>query len=193
MTTRAHAGALGWARQDLIKSRAARRAIGVAAFALATAFGAKVAVPLPGTYVPFTLQVVCVILAGAVLGPRLGAASQAAYLAAGVLGAPVFAAGGGPVYLLGATGGYLLAFPLAAFAVGTIAGRGTSVIRLAAALVAGVLVIHAGGASWLTVMTGSPQLALRYGSLPFLTLDVVKIGLALLISLRIRPRALELF
>lgn len=177
----------------MIKSRAARRAIGVAAFALATAFGAKVAVPMPGTYVPFTLQVVCVILAGATLGPRLGAASQAAYLAAGVLGVPIFAAGGGPAYLLGPTGGYLLAFPLAAYCVGAIAGRGSNAVRLALALAAGVLVIHAGGAAWLTVVSGSPEQALRYGTLPFLALDVVKIGLALLISLRIRPRALELF
>ena len=62
---------------DLVPSRTARRAIGVAAFAAATAFGAKVAVVLPGTPVPFTFQPLFVLLAGALLGARLGAASQA--------------------------------------------------------------------------------------------------------------------
>ena len=188
-----HSGSLSWARDDLIRSRTLRRAIGVATFAVATAFAAKLAVPVPGTPVPFTFQVVCVILAGAVLGPRLGAASQLAYVAAGALGAPIFAAGGGLPYLLGPTGGYLLAFPLAAFVVGVVAGRSGSVLRLLAGLTAGLAVIHAGGAAWLAIIFGDPGQALRYGIVPFLAFDVVKIGLAVLVSLRVRGRALELF
>jgi biotin transport system substrate-specific component len=137
--------ALSWAREDFVTSRTLRRVIGVAVFAMATAFAARVAIPLPGTPVPFTLQLVCVLLAGAVLGARLGALSQAAYLAAGVMGAPVFAAGGGFAYLLGPTGGYLLAFPLAAFAVGAIAGRDGGLLRLIAGLIAGVALVHLGG------------------------------------------------
>lgn len=193
MDARPDSRALDWARQDIIRSRTARRAIGVAVFAIATAFGARVALPLPGTPVPFTLQVVCVILAGAVLGARLGAASQALYIAVGALGAPIFAAGGGLPYLLGPTGGYLIAFPVAAYLVGSIAGRSRGAALLAAALAAGVVTIHAGGAAWLAILTGDLQLALEYGVGPFLVMDVVKIGLALLIALRVRPRALELF
>ncbi|MFN2327253.1 MAG: biotin transporter BioY, partial [Gemmatimonadales bacterium] len=79
----------------------------VAAFALATAFGAHVAVPL--TPVPVTLQTLFVVLAGAMLGPRLGAASQIAYLGMGIAGLPVFVGGFGLAYLAGPTGGYLLA------------------------------------------------------------------------------------
>lgn len=193
MDARPDSRALDWARQDIIRSRTARRAIGVAVFAIATAFGARVALPLPGTPVPFTLQVVCVILAGAVLGSRLGAASQALYVGVGALGAPIFAAGGGLPYLLGPTGGYLIAFPVAAYLVGSIAGRSRGAALLAAALAAGVVTIHAGGAAWLAILTGDLQLALEYGVGPFLVMDVVKIGLALLIALRVRPRALELF
>lgn len=193
MDARPDSRALDWARQDIIRSRTARRAIGVAVFAIATAFGARVALPLPGTPVPFTLQVVCVILAGAVLGARLGAASQALYIAVGALGAPIFAAGGGLPYLLGPTGGYLIAFPVAAYLVGSIAGRSRGAALLAAALAAGVVTIHAGGAAWLAILTGDLELALEYGVGPFLMMDVVKIGLALLIALRVRPRALELF
>jgi biotin transport system substrate-specific component len=140
-----------------------------------------------------TLQLICVILAGAVLGARLGAASQALYLGVGMLGAPIFAAGGGLPYLLGPTGGYLIAFPIAAYVVGSIVGRSRSIAVLTAALVGGVLTVHAGGAAWLAISTGDVRLALEYGVGPFLLMDVVKIALALLIALRVRPRALELF
>jgi len=160
---------------------------------MATAFAAKIAIPLPGTPVPFTLQVVCVVLAGAILGPRLGAASQLGYVSVGAAGAPIFAAGGGLAYLVGPTGGYLVAFPLAAYVVGTIAGRAGGPLRLLIALAGGVLAIHAGGAAWLAIVTGDLALALEYGVGPFLLLDVVKVGLALLIAQRVRPRALELF
>ncbi len=190
---RTESRALSRAREDFVTSRTLRRVIGVAVFAMATAFAARVAFPLPGTPVPFTLQVVCVLLAGALLGARLGAASQAAYLAVGIVGAPVFAAGGGLAYLLGPTGGYLLAFPLAAFAVGAIAGREGGLLRLTLGLIAGVAVIHLGGVTWLSMVTGSFEQALLLGAGPFLALDVMKVVLVLAVSLRIRPRALELF
>jgi biotin transport system substrate-specific component len=193
MSLRLQSRAASWAREDIVTSRALRRVLGVAIFAMATAFGAKVAIPLPGTPVPFTLQVMCVLLAGSLLGARLGAASQAAYLAAGAIGAPIFAAGGGLTYLLGPTGGYLLAFPAAAFVVGAVAGRSGTNWRLLAGLVAGVAVIHAGGVAWLSIVSGGLDQALLLGVTPFLILDVVKVSLVLLISIRIRPRALELF
>jgi len=193
MSVRLQSRASSWARGDIVTSRALRRLLGVAVFAMATAFGARVAIPLPGTPVPFTLQMVCVLLAGAVLGARLGAASQAAYLATGALGAPIFAAGGGLAYLLGPTGGYLLAFPVAAFVVGAIAGRSLGMRRLLVGLIAGALVIQGGGAAWLAATTGDIGQAIRVGVGPFLLFALLKVALVLLISVRIRPRALELF
>ncbi|MEW6750148.1 MAG: biotin transporter BioY [Candidatus Latescibacterota bacterium] len=86
-----------------------------------TAVGAMVRVPLP--YVPLTLQPAFVCLSGLWLGPLLGAASQGVYLAAGLLGAPVFARGGGPQYVLEPTFGYLLAYPAAALVAGWIGRR----------------------------------------------------------------------
>ena len=104
-------------------SRTERRLLAVLGFALATTVAARVAVPLPGTAVPFTLQVAAVLLAGVVMGPRFGAASQAVYVMAGFVGLPVFMAGGGPAYLLGPTGGYLIAFPAAAAVAGFFSWR----------------------------------------------------------------------
>ena len=190
---------------DVLRSRTARRVLGVAIFVTATALGARIAIPIPGTPVPFTLQLVCVLLSGALLGPGLGATAQIAYVTLGAMGAPVFAAGGGVAYLLGPTGGYLLAFPLAAYTVGALAGSSGRVGRLGRigrigrlgrltlGLVAGTLAIHAGGAAWLAVVTGSLEQALRVGVGPFLAFDVVKIGLVLFITLKTRRRALELF
>jgi len=193
LSARPRSRVLNRAREEIVTSRTLRRLIGVAVFAMATAFGAKVAIPLPGTMVPFTLQAVFVLLAGAILGPGLGAASQAAYLAIGALGAPVFAMGGGLGYLLGPTGGYLLAFPAAAFAVGVIAGRSGRALRTLAGLFAGMAIIQLGGMIGLTAVTGNIGQAFSQGVGPFLALGVIKIGLALLVSMRIRPRALELF
>ncbi len=181
------------ALSEALASRTSYRVIGVAVFALATAVAARVAIPLPGTPVPFTLQVVTVLLAGSLLGARLGAASQILYVVLGALGAPLFAFGGGPAYLLGPTGGYLLAFPVAAWLVGALAPRTGGVGRLILGLTAGVVLIHAGGAAWLVAMTGSFEQAVTFGVFPFIALDVVKIALALLITLKFRRRALELF
>lgn len=182
----------GWARREVVASVGARRAIAVVGFAAATAFGAKVAVPIPGTPVPFTLQVLFILLSGALLGARLGAASQLVYLGAGIAGLPVFAAGGGFAYLFGPTGGYLLAAPLASYAVGSVAGTSSSAFRLAVGLALGVAVIYAGGLAWLATLSG-PEAALRLGVLPFLGLDLVKVCLALLVARQARGRALELF
>ena len=179
----------GWAGTEVVTSVAVRRSLAVVAFAAATAFGAKVAIPLPGTPVPFTLQPLFVLLAGAVLGSRLGARSQMAYLAAGVAGLPVFAAGGGAAYLLGPTGGYLMAYPLAAWLAGLRADRGTA--GAAAGLLAGLAAIYAGGLAWLAV-AGSATTAVALGAAPFFLADFVKAGIALLVARRVGRRAGEL-
>src|SRR5258707_1130777 len=117
----------------------------IVGFTLLSVIGAKIRVPIPFTPVPATLQILPVLLAGLFLGARGGAASQIAYLALGLAGVPVFALpGGGPGYLLGPTGGYLIGFVAAAFVTGTVCGRdprpGTA--RMGLALLAGTLVLH---------------------------------------------------
>ncbi len=161
-------------------------AVGVAVFAALTAAGAKLAVPLPGTAVPFTLQVVAVLLAGISLGARRGMLSQLVYLAAGAAGLPVFAAGGGLAYLLGPTGGYLLAFPIGAAIAGGVADRWSGMLPMTAGAIAALACIHAAGAAWLSLL-GAGSLALE-SVWSFLPGDVLKVALAVLVGGRLRGR-----
>ena len=157
---------------------------GVVGFAAALAAASQVAIPIPGTSVPMTLQPLAVVLAGLWLGPRAGAASMLLYLAVGASGLPVFAPEGAPgiARLLGPTGGYLVAYPLGAFAAGWLTKRrSTFGWRLAGAGL-GIAVIHVGGIAQLALLTGSLERAVVMGSLPFLGLDAVKAVIAALNS-----------
>src|SRR5215207_9869246 len=103
-------------------------AVGIVGFAAALALASQIALPIPGTPVPITLQPLVVVLAGMWLGPVAGAVSMVLYLAAGAMGLPVFSPFGAPgvARFLGPTGGYLFAYPVAAFVAGALAGRTTS-------------------------------------------------------------------
>ena len=153
----------------------------VVAFSLLTALAAQVAVPLPFTPVPITLQTFMVLLTGALLGRRLGALAMFAYLIEGAGGLPFFAFGhSGIAYLLFApTSGYLLSYPLAAFLTGWLAERGwdRKFLPAAAAMALGSLVILAGG--WLGLLRFfSPATAFITGVAPFLVGDLIKLALA---------------
>jgi biotin transport system substrate-specific component len=168
------------------------RAASVLFITALTAAAAQVSVPLPFTAVPFTFQPMIVLLGGLALGSRLGAASQVLYLAAGIVGLPVFAASvtlpPGALRLLGPTGGYLMAYPFAAFVAGYFAERGfdrrylTSVI----AMLAGLAVVYTCGVVWLGLFArtaaGSAatglQAALMTGVVPFVIADFTKLLLA---------------
>lgn len=145
-----------------------------ALFTALIAAGAFVAVPVGP--VPFTLQVLFVLLAGMVLGPRLGAASVAAYLALGLL-APVYAGGASGIgALLGPTGGFLLGFVPAAVVTGAIARRGRPTLpRLVVAGLAGLAPIYLLGALWLALQLHVGMgTALATGVAPFVWLDAMK-------------------
>lgn len=153
---------------------------GVLGFAIAISLASQVSIPLPGTPVPLTLQPMFVVLAGLMLGPRLGALAVGLWVMAGAMGLPVFTPGGAPglARLVGATGGYIVAAPAAAFAVGMLATRGAGFRgRLVAALV-GMLVIYIGGMAQLAILTGSLSFAAVAGALPFAAADAVKAVIA---------------
>lgn len=133
--------------------------------------------------VPITGQSFAVLLTGALLGPRLGAAAVIAYLIEGAIGLPFFAPGGAPGILrfLGPTGGYLVAFPAAAFVTGAFAEHGWDkrYPTAVAAMAIGSAIIFLGGWAWFAVLTNTPPVAaFKIAVLPFLAGDVIKIALA---------------
>ena len=173
-------------------SLAVRRVAAVGVGAALVAAGAQLAVPVPFSPVPMTLQPLAVLVVGGLLGPVAGAAALVLYLAAGAAGLPVFAAGGlpGAARLAGPTGGYLLAFPMAAAVAGALAkgATGSSVLRVLLACAVAMAVIHLGGVAQLALLGGDPSLAFRVGLIPFLTGDLLKIGLAAAVILLLGPR-----
>ncbi|HKC64258.1 MAG TPA: biotin transporter BioY [Pyrinomonadaceae bacterium] len=158
-----------------------RSAALVLGFSLLTALSAQVAIPLPWTPVPITLQTFAVLLTGALLGSRLGALAMIAYLIEGASGLPFFAAGGsGAGHLLfSPTSGYLLSYPVAAFVVGLLAecGWDRRFLSAAAAMALGSSLILLSGWAWLARFV-SPAPAFQAGVAPFLVGDVIKIALA---------------
>ena len=154
--------------------------LAVLVFAALTAAGAHISVPLGFTPVPMTLQTLFVVLAGLLLGPAAGAASQILYLGLGLTGVPVFAMGGvGLPWLLGPTGGYLMAFPAAAALAGWIAGRERSRVRTGAAIMAATALVFTLGAGWLSVVTQlGPREVFASGVQPFLPGALIKAAIA---------------
>lgn len=166
-----------------------RRLIEVALGALLVAAAAQAAVPVPFNPVPMTLQPLAVLVVGGLLGASGGVAALVTYLALGVAGLPVFAGGSSGVWhLAGPTGGYLLAFPVAAGVTGALLGRSAGILRVLLACALGMVVIHVGGVAQLALLGGDPGLALRIGFVPFLTGDLLKVGLAAAVILGLRPK-----
>jgi biotin transport system substrate-specific component len=159
------------------------RAAGIAvAGSLLLAICAHVSVPLGFTPVPLSLQPFGVLLLGLLLSPRIAVATLVAYLAEGAAGLPVFApaAIGGIAHLLGPTGGYLMAYPVAAGVISLLwrrAGHGFSMALVSAAL--GDLFILACGAAWLAAIShATVSSALSVGMLAFLPGDALKVAAA---------------
>lgn len=171
---RAFPHAAGWLRDLFL----------IVAGALLVAMLAQIEIPLPFTPVPITGQTFGVLLVGAALGSRRGAASLAAYLVLGTIGFPFFAGGAqGISVLLGATGGYLIGFVMAAYVIGLLAERGmernirTSLVPF----LFGTILIYLCGVTWLAVVLGSFTRALAAGLLPFLLGDAIKLIAASLV------------
>lgn len=170
-----HARALTLIDAFVPAPRAAHRVAVVLGFSLFVGLAAKVAVPLPFTPVPATMQTFAVLLCGLVLGSRLGALAVLAYLAEGLVGLPVFASGA----LLLPSAGYLAGFVLAAYVVGRLAEagfdrrRGTTLL----AMLVGLVIIFASGVGGLCWLCAMPlRLALLQGVVPFVAGEAIKVA-----------------
>ena len=168
----------------------------VVAASLFVALCARVTVPILGTPVPLTLQNFGVLTVGLLLGSRRGFAALALYLMEGAFGLPVFSPailGSGMAHLTGATGGFLMAYPLVAFIAGWIyeqsLKRGSPrFIWAALSSVAAELVLFAGGLSWLAVLTHSVSLAFKFGLYWFVFAEVIKVLMAAGVAARWQQR-----
>jgi len=168
---------LGAALAPLDWTRAVSLAV---AFSLLTALAAQVVIPIGP--VPITGSTFAVLLTGALLGSRLGAMSLIIYLVEGAVGLPFFYGGhGGLAHIFGPTGGYLVAFPAAAFITGAFAENGWDkrFVTAAAAMAVGSALILLAGWTWFAVLMNTNLLAaFKVSVAPHLIGDVIKILLA---------------
>lgn len=163
----------------LVRGRVAANMLLVIGASLFIAIAAQVAVPIPFTVVPLTLQPLAVILVGVTLGSTRGAAAAALYLLEGFSGLPVFAQGhGGAAWLAGATAGYLFSYPFAAWVAGFVSERGwgSTILRATTGMLLALGVIYLGGWSWLAILTG-PRAAFAAGVAPFVLADMIKVAI----------------
>lgn len=191
-------GAVGQQSRARIGILVARRSLAIGLGALLVAVAAQVVVPVPFSPVPMTLQPLAVLAIGGLLGAAGGLSALLLYLLLGILGLPVFAGGGsGAWHLLGPTGGYLLAFPIAAAVTGALVRpvtassgsmNGRAVLRVLLSCALGMAIIHIGGVAQLALLGGNPAVAFRVGFVPFLTGDLLKVGLAAALILAAGPK-----
>ena len=151
---------------------------GIVSFAILMAVAAQVTIPMKP--VPTTLQSMIVVLAGAVLGSKKGFYSQIAYLGMGIAGLPVFATSPdlapGLARLFGPTGGYLLAFPVAAWLTGSIIEKRSDYFTSVVAFFAAHAVILLSGALYLDLfINGNFETTLQLGVVVFSLSTVVKV------------------
>lgn len=163
-----------------------------ALFTALTAVGAFIKIPLPP--IPVTMQMFFIVMAGLLLGPKWGTLSQLIYLAIGLMGVPIFTAGGGPGYVFYPTFGYLVTFPLIPLITGLLLkGRrplrflpcfAASFVAMVTNLLLGTIYMY----GIYHIYLGQPQTiqwALAAGFFPFLIGDTVLVAVVALLSLRI--------
>lgn len=171
------------------ESSASRQLMLVGGAVLLTALGARCEIPVQP--VPFTLQTFALFTTAMLIGSRLGALSQAIYVACGAAGLGVFAgAAAGTGHVFGPTGGYLLSYIPAAFVLGRLADRGwsSSYWKTLAAMGIGASIVFAMGVAWLSRFVGA-QHALISGCLLFLPSEAFKLATGAFAVNAIRSRA----
>lgn len=155
-------------------------------FAALTVVCSQISIPLPFTPIPLTMSILAVFLTGALLPKYEAFLTQIVYLLIGVVGLPVFSGfGSGPAHLAGPTGGYLAAYPIMAFVVALAAEKRNDcsdfsmMLRRLGGMLAALLICYTLGTFWLAQVAGLAfQKALAAGVIPYIPLDLVKVGLS---------------
>ncbi|MEM8802718.1 MAG: biotin transporter BioY [Pseudomonadota bacterium] len=172
---------------DSVTALRVRQAVLVVLGIVALTLAAKAKVPMWPSPVPITLGTLAVLSIGAAYGPRLGLMTILGYMLIGALGFDVFASSSaeknGIAYMLGGSGGYLLGYVLATFALGAAARAGwdRSVGKMAGAMLLGNVLIYVPGILWLHQFTTGWAQTFEWGLTPFLIGDALKLALAALL------------
>jgi len=178
-------------KRELISDKRICRLLAVGVFIILTTLSAFVRIPLPFTPVPLTLQTFFVLLSGSLLGRKLGVLTQCSYMLLGLAGQSVFTGlGGGTLYLLGPTGGYIIGFILASFLAGNLfAKEEQNRFIIFLRFLSADFVILFSGMLWLKVsLSCSVSRAFLLGFLPFVLGDLLKVILAAIVYNKIHSR-----
>jgi biotin transport system substrate-specific component len=169
-------------RQGILSNKWVYELVLVLAGSWFVALTAQISIPLPFSPVPITGQTLGVLLVGSLLGTRLGLLALLVYLLQAVVGLPFFAGGASGIeHMMGATLGYLVAFPIAAALSGWLAERGWDrrISTTVASMTLGTLIIFVLGAAWIAFGVGAGiERALTLGVLPFIPGAIIKIAVA---------------
>lgn len=170
----------------MTKSRTVKIAL-CGMFAATTAVMAQIAIPLGPVFINFAH--ISVFLSAGILGAKYGAVSQLVYIVLGIMGLPVFSGFSGGVHrLMGPTGGYIVAYVLAAYIVGLVIkhfGRKSSKV-LIVAMILGWLVTYTLGTLWYCYVTDTSIVAaLSICVFPFIIGDIVKTLLSVVMIKRL--------
>lgn len=166
-------------------------------FAAITAILAQIAIPIPFSTVPLTMQVFAVTISGLVLGAKKGFITQFIYVLLGAIGLPVFAQmSGGLGALFGYTGGFIMTFPLMALVVGYVSDKFNSIFPIIISMFLALLITYTFGTLWYSFIAGVEfKKGLMVCVVPFILSDIVKVIFASYIGLKvkneIRKRALS--
>lgn len=167
-----------------------RQMVLCALFAALTAVCSQLAIPMPWG-VPINLALFAVYMAGTLLGPAWGTASQFVFVALATIGVPVLAGfQGGPSAIFGKTGGYAIGYMLAALLTAVLAQLlGRRFWALCVAMVIGCAACYTLGTIWFMLLTGADLVsALGWCVLPYLPGDAIKIALAALLTVQLDKR-----
>ncbi|MDV2682969.1 biotin transporter BioY [Alkalihalophilus lindianensis] len=159
--------------------------------ALIGALGILPPIVLPISPVPITAQTAGVMLAGAVLGAKYGGMSLVVFVSLVAMGVPLLAGGrGGIGVLLGPGGGYILSWPIAAFIIGFLVEKYWHKMNIGRFIlfniVGGIIVVYAGGVTYLSFMTGLPWTTAAFQALIYIPGDLAKAVLAGVIAMQLK-------
>lgn len=167
----------------------------IAVFTAIMVIFAQISVPIPFSPVPITFSLFAVFLSTMMLGWKCGTIVQVVYVMLGICGAPVFQGfTGGMGRVFGPTGGYIISYIFMAFVMGFLVDKFniTGRIKMNAVMILGLVICYGFGTSWLVISTNMEiGKALKVAVIPFIPLDLVKIGVTSVLAYDLKARLLK--